>query len=372
MARDDIGSNRSTDDDQRIRAIATGVVTAAINDIHPLLDGVPLLQAQLEEVLQRLEALSPNGNRVDDQRRGGADEITRGPTSLTRNPENIPQYQHTQSLPMISSPNSQLIESEERALRRTQGDRDYKLNVEMPIFKGTQNVDEFFSWIDEVETGFGVMDCSEDRKLKVVANKLKGSTAAYWKYLKNKRVLDGKPPIATWEKMKSKFMGDCEEEGDDGHETEVVDEIEEVEEDDFVGMVMSQPCESQTKILVKIAQHRSVEILEAEEGGNEKINCIVQRVFLTPKKGLEISTRHQVFRTNALVNGVTTNVVIDTGSSENLVSKKLVRKLKLSIEKHPQPYGLRWIRKVEGATDVVNEVCRVPLSIGKNYKAEVV
>ncbi|KAK0590962.1 hypothetical protein LWI29_033733 [Acer saccharum] len=120
MARDDIGDYRSTDKDQRIRAIATGVVTAAINDIRPLLDGVPLLQAQLEEILQRLEALSPNGN------------------------------------------------------------------------KGTQNVDEFFSWIDEVETGFGVMDCSEDRKLKVVANKLKGSAVAYWKYLKNKRVLDGK------------------------------------------------------------------------------------------------------------------------------------------------------------------------------------
>jgi hypothetical protein len=63
-----------------------------------------------------------------------------------------------------------------------QGDRDYKLNVEMPTFKGTQNVDEFFSWIDEVETRFGVMDCSEDRKLKVVANKLRGSAAAYWKY----------------------------------------------------------------------------------------------------------------------------------------------------------------------------------------------
>ncbi|KAL5825840.1 hypothetical protein ACOSQ3_021903 [Xanthoceras sorbifolium] len=135
MARDDIGSNRSTDNDQRIRAIATGVVTAAINDIRTLLNGVPLLQAQLEEVLQRLEALSPNGNKVDDQRRGGADEITRGPTSLTRNLEHIPQFQNTQLLPMISSPHSQLIESEDRAPRRTQGDRDYKLNVEMPISK---------------------------------------------------------------------------------------------------------------------------------------------------------------------------------------------------------------------------------------------
>ena len=122
MARDDIGDYRSTDKDQRIRAIATGVVTAAINDIRPLLDGVPLLQAQLEEILQRLEALSPNGNRVDDQRRGGVDEITRGPTSLTRNPDNIPQFQNLQTLPMIPNPNPQVTDSDDRAPRRTQGD----------------------------------------------------------------------------------------------------------------------------------------------------------------------------------------------------------------------------------------------------------
>ena len=93
---------------------------------------------------------------------------------------------------------------------------------------------------------------------------------------------------------------------------------------------------------------------------------------MTPKKGPEISTRHQVFRTNAIINGVIAKVVIDTGSFENLVSKELVRRVKLTTEKHSQPYGLRWIRKVEGAVDVVNEVCRVPLSIGKNYQDEIV
>ena len=79
MARDDIGGNRSTDEDQRIRAITTGVVTAAINDICPILDKVPIIQTQLEEILQRLEALSPNGNRVTGQRHGGVDEITHDP-----------------------------------------------------------------------------------------------------------------------------------------------------------------------------------------------------------------------------------------------------------------------------------------------------
>ncbi|KAK0578477.1 hypothetical protein LWI29_011052 [Acer saccharum] len=87
----------------------------------------------------------------------------------------------------------------------------------------------------------------------------------------------------------------------------------------------------------------------------EKLSCIVQRIFLTPKRGPDTSTRHQVFRTNALINGVIAKTVIDIGSSENLVSKELVKRLKLPTEKHPQPYGLRWIRKVEGATETVNE-----------------
>ena len=100
MARDDNGGNRLTDEDQRIRAIATGDVTAAINDICPLLDGIPLLQAQYEEILRRLEALSPTGNRVVDQRRGGADEITHGPTSLIQNPDHILQTQNQPPVPI--------------------------------------------------------------------------------------------------------------------------------------------------------------------------------------------------------------------------------------------------------------------------------
>ncbi|KAK0588878.1 hypothetical protein LWI29_006567 [Acer saccharum] len=348
MARDDIGGNRSTDEDQRIRAIATGVVTAAINDIRPILD----------------------------RRRGGVDEITHDPTTLTHNPDNTPQIRNLQPLPASSTQNTQVADSEDRTPRRTQGDRDYKLNVEMQVFKGTQNVDEFFSWVDEVETGFGVMDCSEDRKLKVVANKLKGSAAAYWKYLKNKRVLDGKPPIATWEKMKSKFMSkflppdyeqrlyvqlqNCKqgnrtveeyidefirlnsrnllpdnenmqiarfrgEDEEDDQEIEVVDGIEEDGDDDFVGMIARQPCSLQAEKTEDTNWNTMTgnQPPGIEDSREKRLSCIVQRVFLTPKRGPELSTRHQVFRTNALVNEVTAKVVIDTGSFENLVSKDL-------------------------------------------------
>ena len=67
-------------------------------------------------------------------------------------------------------------------------------------------MEEFFTWVDEVESGFEAMDCSEDQKIKVVTNKLKGSALAYWKHLKNQRALKGKGPINNWVKMKGRFI----------------------------------------------------------------------------------------------------------------------------------------------------------------------
>ncbi|KAK0601514.1 hypothetical protein LWI29_024945 [Acer saccharum] len=161
--------------------------------------------------------------------------------------------------------------------------------------------------------------------------------------------------------------GDYAEDEGDCHETEIVDGIEEDGEDDFVGMVERQPSVTKTKNAEEIDlknsswDRGSLEVKgNARTTGNtgtyeEKLSCIVQRIFLTPKRGPDTSTRHQVFRTNALINGVIAKTVIDTGNSENLVSKELVKRLKLPTEKHSQPYGLRWIRNVEGATETVNE-----------------
>lgn len=63
------------------------------------------------------------------------------------------------------------------------------------------------------------------------------------------------------------------------------------------------------------------------------------------------------------------NVIIDSGSSENIVSKSLVRALQLKTESHPSPYRIGCIKK--GAETRVSEVCRVPFFIGKYYSDEV-
>lgn len=59
-------------------------------------------------------------------------------------------------------------------------------------------------------------------------------------------------------------------------------------------------------------------------------------------------------------------MIIDSVSSENVVSKALARALELLTEPHPKPYKIGWIKK--GIETKVNKLCRVPFSTGNHYQ----
>jgi hypothetical protein len=69
------------------------------------------------------------------------------------------------------------------------------------------------------------------------------------------------------------------------------------------------------------------------------------------------------------VNKRVCDIIIDSGSSENIVSKAMVTKLGLQTSKHPAPYKICWIK--HGTEVKVTEVCHIKFSIGKNYADEV-
>jgi hypothetical protein len=57
----------------------------------------------------------------------------------------------------------------------------------------------------------------------------------------------------------------------------------------------------------------------------------------TPSTEEEDLRWHNIFQIRVLCGRKVCNVVLDRGSCENIISKEVVEKLKLPIEKHPHP-----------------------------------
>ena len=68
--------------------------------------------------------------------------------------------------------------------------------------------------------------------------------------------------------------------------------------------------------------------------------------MLTPK--LEDNTQcYQFFQTRCTINNKLFELIIDSDSFENIISREEVKLLKLSVEKHPNLYSIRWIMMTE-------------------------
>ena len=83
----------------------------------------------------------------------------------------------------------------------------------------------------------------------------------------------------------------------------------------------------------------------------------------------EVWLRNNIFHTRCTSHGKVCDVIIDSGSCENVVSDTMVQKLPLKTEKHPQPYKLSWLQK--GKSVQVDQRCLVNFSIGNKYRDEV-
>ena len=79
------------------------------------------------------------------------------------------------------------------------------MNVDILEFEGKMNGDIFLDWLYTVDRVFDYKELSDERKVKLVAIKLRGYASLWWENLKKERDRLGKDRIRSWEKMKKEL-----------------------------------------------------------------------------------------------------------------------------------------------------------------------
>ncbi|VFQ86920.1 unnamed protein product [Cuscuta campestris] len=88
-----------------------------------------------------------------------------------------------------------------RARAHEKSHSDFK--VDIPIFVGKNDPDEFLEWLETVERVFDFKEVSDDKKVKIVALKFRKYASTWWTNTCTKRIRSEKPPVDSWQKMRS-------------------------------------------------------------------------------------------------------------------------------------------------------------------------
>ncbi|XP_058769117.1 uncharacterized protein LOC131642988 [Vicia villosa] len=133
-----------------------------------------------------------------------------------------------------------------------------------------------------------------------------------------------------------------------------------------VDVVMEEREEDEEREDLTVENDEYADVEFAKEESDERVNFVLQRMLLASK---DEGQRKNLFKTHCSIKNKVCNLIVDNGSTENLVSQKLVEYLKLPTEPHEKPYTLGWVSK--GSQVRVTLAGKVPISIEKYYKEEV-
>jgi hypothetical protein len=96
---------------------------------------------------------------------------------------------------------------------------------------------------------------------------------------------------------------------------------------------------------------------------------MLRKVLLKPKAEFENPVQRNILcRTTCKTKDRVCKVIIDSGSTDNLVSTDMVEKLELEMTAHPNPYKFSWLQ--EGHQVMVTKQCLVEFKIG-GYRDEI-
>ncbi|PWA72114.1 hypothetical protein CTI12_AA275430 [Artemisia annua] len=139
---------------------------------------------QLQEQLQRLQPQDEHHSRRSSQSNNeDSNNVEENPFFHSSSSEEVEDYNY------------------QNRGRRNQF-REFDIKVNIPEFEGRMQPDEFLDWLHTVERVFDFKEVSDERKVKLVALKLRKYASLWWENLKRQRARDGKRPLRSWEKLK--------------------------------------------------------------------------------------------------------------------------------------------------------------------------
>jgi hypothetical protein len=96
---------------------------------------------------------------------------------------------------------------------------------------------------------------------------------------------------------------------------------------------------------------------------DDRRSLMMRKVLLKPKKELKNpAQRKNLFRTSCKTKDKVCKVIVDSGSTDNIISIEMVEKLELETVAHPSPYRVLWLQK--GHQVNVTKQCLVEIKIG--------
>ncbi|XP_057550663.1 uncharacterized protein LOC130828721 [Amaranthus tricolor] len=94
----------------------------------------------------------------------------------------------------------------------------------------------------------------------------------------------------------------------------------------------------------------------------EHVSLIIRRSFHTTPSTKKSDQRENIFQTKCKVQGKVCDLIIDSGSESNCVSKQLISELNLKTKPHPHPYKMKWLDNK--ASGVVCKQSLISLTLG--------